>query len=246
MRTKSRRSRPQVWGRWLRIKIAPLGGPAWVYALREFCLIVAGILVALSINNWNDARKLRINEVKMLRELRATLQNDLRDIESNIEFLNITRQGKQVLIDSEKTGYHDSLHRHLNSLLYDQVYLMPNRGAFESLKSAGLSLITNDSVRLALVNLYEYDYKVQEANEKRQNEHTYQKANEFARVVMELREDSVQAPARYRQLFNNTDFKVILYQAYHFDNFKFNQNQFFKTRVQKIIAQIEAEVARLE
>jgi hypothetical protein len=231
------------WGPWLR---ARLGGSDWVYALRELCLIVAGILIALTINNWNDGRKQRANEVKMLRELRSSLQNDLRDIQSNLEYLDIIRKGKQALIDSEKTGYHDSLHRHLNSLIYDQVYLMPNRGAFESLKSVGLSLISNDSVRLGLVNLYEYSYKVQETNEKRQNEYTFAKATEFARTVMDLHEDPAQAPARYRQLFTTTDFKVLLYQAYNFDNFKHDQNRFFKAEVGRLVAQIEAEIARLE
>ncbi len=232
-----------TWGPWLR---ARLGGSDWAYALRELCLIVAGILIAFAINNWNDGRKQRASEAKMLRELRATLQNDLRDIESNIEFLETTRQLKQVLIDSEKTGYHDSLHRHLNSLLYDQVYLMPNRGAFESLKSVGLSLISNDSVRLALVNLYEYSYKVQETNEKRQNEYAFAKASGFARTVMDLHEDTVRAQARYRELFATTDFKVFLYQAYNFDTFKHNQNRFFKTEVGRLVAQIDAEIARLE
>ncbi len=38
------------------------------YAIGEILLVVIGILIALSINNWNEKRKLQIEEIKILNE----------------------------------------------------------------------------------------------------------------------------------------------------------------------------------
>jgi Family of unknown function (DUF6090) len=233
--------RPQLAGWW-----AWLTGLDLKYAFRELFLIVTGILIAVTINNWNDGRKQRANEVKMLRELRASLQNDLRDIEVNLIGLRIMLQRKKAILESEKTGYHDSLHSHLNGLLYDNFYLVVNRASFESLKSVGLYLISNDSLRLKISNLYEYDYKIHENYERTRDDYSFQKAKEFARDVMLLHETEEGRAERYANLFRNTDFKVFAYESFNFDQFKESQNSHFKKVIERLIAEIEAEIKRLE
>ena len=56
------------------------------YAVGEIVLVVIGILIALSINNWNENRKNRIEEAKMLHSFREVLQNDLSSIEFSTSF----------------------------------------------------------------------------------------------------------------------------------------------------------------
>ena len=52
------------------------GKPAWPvgrylkYAVGEIVLVVVGILIALSINNWNEGRKDVQREIKILKDLR--------------------------------------------------------------------------------------------------------------------------------------------------------------------------------
>ena len=46
------------------------------YAIGEIVLVVIGILIALQINNWNENRKIRAFEVKMLSEIRLELIRD--------------------------------------------------------------------------------------------------------------------------------------------------------------------------
>ena len=46
------------------------------YAIGEIILVVIGILIALSINNWNENRKERLLERRYLYDLRADLQKD--------------------------------------------------------------------------------------------------------------------------------------------------------------------------
>jgi len=47
------------------------------YAFGEIVLVVIGILIALSINNWNEGRKLRNQEFKILIEIRTNLETTL-------------------------------------------------------------------------------------------------------------------------------------------------------------------------
>jgi len=215
-------------------------------ALRELILIVAGILIAFAINNWNDERKQRNNEVKMLKELKASLTNDLRDIEGNLSGLGQMIKSKEIIIKSEQKGYDDSLHQHLNRVLYTDIYLVVNRGSFESLKSLGLHLISNDSLRLKIINLYEYDYKIQERNETLRGEYVFNKVAEFAKEVMLLHEEKTGRPERFTNLFRNTDFKVVLYQMYNFDGFKEQQYRFFDKTLRQLIADLDREIERLE
>jgi len=46
-------------------------------------LVVVGILIALQDNNWNEERKLRIQEIKTLKELSADLNQSLTDIQED-------------------------------------------------------------------------------------------------------------------------------------------------------------------
>ena len=46
------------------------------YAIGEIILVVIGILIALSINNWNGQRKVDIEMVKVLNEVRSNLISD--------------------------------------------------------------------------------------------------------------------------------------------------------------------------
>ncbi|HBZ38410.1 MAG TPA: hypothetical protein DEO59_08000, partial [Balneola sp.] len=61
------------------------------YALGEILLVMIGILLALQVNNWNENRKEKNYEHRMLTELSVALVNDignfrlLEDMMSNLE-----------------------------------------------------------------------------------------------------------------------------------------------------------------
>ncbi|MDA0349175.1 MAG: DUF6090 family protein [Verrucomicrobia bacterium] len=54
------------------------------YALGEFLLIVAGILVALQIQNWNEGRKLDHDRQELIENLKADFQTNLMRLEEII------------------------------------------------------------------------------------------------------------------------------------------------------------------
>ena len=54
------------------------------YAIGEILLVVIGILIALQINNWNEARKTRAKEVELLKDFQNGLQFDIYQLDSII------------------------------------------------------------------------------------------------------------------------------------------------------------------
>jgi hypothetical protein len=60
------------------------------YAIGEIVLVVIGILIALSINNWNTAQKNEIEVLNYLTNLREALNKDITSLETNLSF-NKTR-----------------------------------------------------------------------------------------------------------------------------------------------------------
>lgn len=52
------------------------------YAAGEIVLVVIGILIALQINNWNDARKDRARELDYLHNIREDVSSNLREMDA--------------------------------------------------------------------------------------------------------------------------------------------------------------------
>jgi len=55
-----------------------------LYAIGEILLVVIGILIALSINNWNTNRNLRNLENELLHDIRENLVASVENLEINL------------------------------------------------------------------------------------------------------------------------------------------------------------------
>ncbi len=68
------------------------------YAIGEIVLVVIGILIALSINNWNENRKQHIADIEFLKSLRTELSIDTTSITAKkSEYLSINNNLKRIL-----------------------------------------------------------------------------------------------------------------------------------------------------
>ncbi len=143
-----------------------------MYAFGEILLVVAGILIALQVNNWNEQRKILELEHDVLLEIRdnlvadeVSLKNDLR---INGDIIKSTLHIGSAL--RENIPINDSLELHLGNLAWNTIFTVKKSG-YENLRSAGFQVIQNDSLRRAITEMYETEYPflmgIQEESAKR-------------------------------------------------------------------------------
>ncbi|RLD26586.1 MAG: hypothetical protein DRI75_11455 [Bacteroidetes bacterium] len=130
------------------------------YAIGEIVLVVIGILIALSINNWSKSNQLSNQEYKLVLELKNDLTETQNELIEDINTLS------QIIQKS------DSIITYLNKIepeefdlnLYGanqftwasfNVKLYPRTIAYENLKSLEIQLVANDSIRFYITDIFD-------------------------------------------------------------------------------------------
>ena len=128
------------------------------YAIGEIILVVIGILIALQINNWNENRKISLEENRILLNLTTDLAQAMQESNSQIiREQDISKNIQIVLTDSpEREEYFN--HPKADSLFYSAFLNLqtssPVIQTYSDLKSSGkVSLITNQQIKDRLTKL---------------------------------------------------------------------------------------------
>ena len=129
----------------------------WAEYLLEIIAVIIGILGAFSLDNWNEERKDRLEEEKILKEINSNLISGIAILNENIMRDSLGQQSTLIVLNHLKDNipYHDSLSRHFMTFSNNPGLGQLQASGFASLKSKGLHLIRNDSIRIKLTNLYE-------------------------------------------------------------------------------------------
>ena len=133
----------------------------WKNYLFEFLSIFIGVTVAFALNKWNEDRKLYHAENKILVEIKNGLELDLLDLSDNIKGHKIGIKACTYfrdLINNEQVPT-DSIEHYFHFLLRDYVSVQ-NKSGYESLKSKGLDLVSNDSLRLEIIALHDFHFEI--------------------------------------------------------------------------------------
>jgi hypothetical protein len=134
----------------------PLNTINWRYAFGEIVLIAIGVLIALAAADWQSERAARNAEKTILTQIAASLTQDrdqvgrwcqmFRNKEARIEELIAQLQTQQP--------YTESLDPLFGSVYgFGGAWLNP--AAYESLKSQGMDLISDSSLRYQISEVYE-------------------------------------------------------------------------------------------
>jgi len=177
------------------------------YAIGEILLVVIGILIALQINNWNENEKLRVRETNLLKELKTNLNTNIQNLEKDIEvqiqqaaYIDIV----QLHLENKKP-YNDSI-SYFISFGSPAPDVLLTSSAFETLRSSGLELIGSDTLRQAIINLFEVEYPYLFQETKRLEDQVWP-----AVVVPMFQKhfrwrDNLAIPTNYEALINDDEF----------------------------------------
>lgn len=139
------------------------------YAVGEIVLVVIGILIAIQLNTaFSNVQRMHL-EKKILIEIENNLKGDLIDIEDEIQSFEIVISTDSILIQHFKNNkpFNDSIGG-LIQIFQMSPHLSPARSGYRLLESKGIDLITYDSLRIKITDLYErsYPYYTTYANER--------------------------------------------------------------------------------
>lgn len=127
------------------------------YAVGEIVLVVIGILIALQINNWNEELKDTKREKLVLKEFKTSIDKDLRLYEDNYTWrLERKKKGLDSLLYYIKNDNNipDTLFKAFYGMMSQNILITYDEGPYEALKSVGLEIIRNDSLRTAINRTY--------------------------------------------------------------------------------------------
>ncbi|RDK82778.1 hypothetical protein C8D94_1137 [Marinirhabdus gelatinilytica] len=126
-----------------------------IYAIGEIILVVIGILIALSINNWNEENKDNDFENEMLAQIQENLANDKKALNKiKIIFNNAISSSNKILELKRSEENLDSLKYWLADIIQFERF-QPITNSYETLKSKGLDKVSNKELRMLLGAYYD-------------------------------------------------------------------------------------------
>jgi len=135
------------------------------YAIGEILLVVIGILIALSINNWNNERKNREIERYYLNSIKNSIklsQNELNRVIKDAKLTSICADTLYLLLAHKKYELMDPIF--IDSLLYNagdySLISLNDDGLQEILNTGSLNLIQDERIRVVLASWNERMHKI--------------------------------------------------------------------------------------
>jgi len=124
------------------------------YAIGEIVLVVIGILIALSVSNWNDNRNLRNQELLLLNNLKLEMENNLFLIENYLKTKEERIKDANVLLSYTDPDYiqkeEDSLARKFIRIFYIDNYKAEIMVLNAAKNSNSIKLIRNQQIKTNL------------------------------------------------------------------------------------------------
>jgi hypothetical protein len=136
-------------------------GTYFKYAIGEIVLVVIGILIALSINNWSETNKNEREQIVFLNNLKNDLKNDLIQLDQILklqkEKLSTANELKYQLLSIKDFEKIEQLF--VQFISSDNETYFPNTGSYTTSVSSGkIASLNPSSLRIAITNLYERYY----------------------------------------------------------------------------------------
>lgn len=220
-----------------------------VYAVGEILLVVIGILIAVSINNTSAEKKTRGKELALLQEMQKNLSTDLQDVRYNVAGNKGRIRANQAVLKAleDRAALDDSLKHHFANIL-GNYQISENTAAWENLKSVGIDLISDDSLRNAISALYSTKYVYIENVEKGLDD-GYQWGLVYPQVLEHLNMEALwkaATPVDHERLMDDRKFQEVLKMNLFIRNYMQGQYEMIEREITSILEMLDAHVKRLE
>lgn len=152
----------KIWRR-LRLKLIDNGNlkKYLIYAIGEILLVMVGILLALQVNNLNEKRKDRKQEIDLLIRLNSDLRLNLDEINHIYEITMLKSQAKDSILYFLNNLHEneDQLRNYLHEIQWLGGVFNYANTIYKYIESEGINVISNDDLRGKITTMYEDDFR---------------------------------------------------------------------------------------
>jgi hypothetical protein len=129
----------------------------WKYAIVELILIVLGISIATWANDWNEERLERKKEIQLLKDLSSDIGSSVRRWNEMILVEKKILNSIDIVLNclSNENPYHHTLEWHFSRIKDFGAYPI-NKTTYESIKSEGIDILSNDSVKKKVIHFFDF------------------------------------------------------------------------------------------
>ncbi len=239
------------------------------YAIGEIVLVVIGILIALSINNWNENRKAKIQEISQLKGIQEDIILDRNDVDWNTNFHNEAINSEKELLDymmSSNSKPKDSIAYEI--ALGTPIILTLHESSFTNLKNTDLNAITNKKLKKQIANYYDnfsktilkiendlIDYQSYSIVRPYFLKYFHYKNKAALVENFNTNSEDYYSPMAQRNkliladtlgLKNDEEFKIVLAETIRFTTYKIQFYKEFSKRINELNEAIKEELKRIE
>lgn len=246
------------------------------YAIGEIALVMIGILLALQVSNWNEERQKKKLEIKLLTQLKDDLKGMNEDISSDYKALQLGDRSHFRIQDyiTGNLRYQDSMTFDFHWLTKDE-YIYPILSTYDLIKQEGLNIIENDTIRVGIQTAFENVFprivrnnsfypNIEEFFSEYFQKHfvpntdstlvfkeqfpgyvtrfPYQKRINNKKYMVTIG----YVPKDFQALKRDTEFLMLMRQAYTYRTYKINRYRYAKYIVDELTKVIDRELARRE
>ena len=225
------------------------------YAIGEIVLVVIGILIALSINNWNEHRKSRLQEVNILTKLNTDLKANLIEIKGLKDMTEKRIKASQTILNyfEECKAIDDNLKLSFELINTDDLFNNANT-AYKYIENQGVNILTNDSILSKITWMYERDFKNISNREKTNWQILTDDLRPLMDIYLEVSEPQdklfnevyeLNKPIDMKALSENKQFKNVIVRNMNFMLLRLRWQTETLIELEELIQEVELEIQYL-
>jgi nitroimidazol reductase NimA-like FMN-containing flavoprotein (pyridoxamine 5'-phosphate oxidase superfamily) len=225
------------------------------YAIGEIVLVMIGILLALQVNNWNNNRELKKEELKVIKSLHNEFSENLVKFDSAYKFhLRRKKSTETIMSINPESVSIDSI-----MLLIDRVnanYTFdPFQGIYNSVINSGkIELVSNEELKNKISRIQDLlkDYREEEVGAQ-----TFVKNNLYPFLLKqpiisfnydsdETTAESAQAKENYIKIIESQEYNNLMLFLRAWMSSIFTEGPILRVEMTTIISLIESEIEKHE
>lgn len=221
----------------------------WAEYLLEILVIMIGVMGAFALDKWNESRKERVEEKKLLSEIRVALNKDLTDqFDRLIERSNQDSVKFAAILERASSGTpipEEIVNPYRVITAIGGRNLSPHITAYKLLENRGIDIIRSDSLKMAILDIYIIHYTRVEEVLDNIKKNIYDYGRPFARTQFSYNESRDLQPLNETKLMQNIEFINTVGVLFQNNDQILSDLERVRDIVQSVIDLIDRELARL-